>query len=135
MITSIFGLLWMISPRPRGLDLRAIFGEFGEVSDPVWAPLGSQFAYVRHDGPNEVIVLVTYTQLEVNGLHQPKEYVLTDSNVDTDPAWSADAHWLAFTSERDGNLEIYLMPTTGRPQINLSQSPGVDRSPDWLPLP
>ncbi len=80
-------------------------------------------------------MLVTYTQLEVNGLHQPKEYVLTDSNVDTDPAWSADAHWLAFTSERDGNLEIYLMPTTGRPQINLSQSPGVDRSPDWLPLP
>ncbi|QRN83250.1 serine/threonine-protein kinase [Chloroflexota bacterium] len=120
---------------PRGLDLRALFGEFGEVSDPVWAPQGSQFAYVRHNGPNEVIVLVTYTQLEVNGLHQPKEYVLTDTNVDTDPVWSADAHWLAFTSERDGNLEIYLMPTTGRPQINLSRSPGVDRSPDWLPLP
>ncbi len=120
---------------PRGLDLRALFGEFGEVSDPAWAPLGDQFAYVRHNGVNQVIVLVTYAQMEVNGLHQPKEYVLTDSNLDTDPAWSADARWLAFTSERDGNPEIYLMPTTGRPQINLSQSPGVDRSPDWLPIP
>ena len=120
---------------PRGLDLRALFGEFGEVSDPAWAPQGSQFAYVRHNAAGEVIVLVTYAQMEVNGLHQPKEYVLTDSNLDSDPAWSADARWLAFTSGRDGNLEIYLMPTTGRPQINLSQSPGVDRSPDWLPLP
>jgi len=120
---------------PKGLDLRALFGEFGMVSDPVWAPLGNQFAYVRHDGPNEVVVLVTYDQMAVNGLHQPKEYALTDTNLDTDPAWSADARWLVFTSLRDGNEEIYLMPTTGRPQINLSQNPGVDRSPDWLPLP
>lgn len=120
---------------PKGLDLRALFGEFGMVSDPAWAPKEDQFAYVRHDGTSEVIVLVTYVQMEPNGLHQPTEYVLTDSGVDADPAWSADAHWLAFTSLRDGNSEIYLMPTTGRPQINLSQSEGVDRSPDWLPLP
>jgi TolB protein len=120
---------------PRGLDLRALFGEFGTVSDPAWAPAGNQFAYVRLDGSKQGIVLVTYTQMEVNGMHQPTEYVLTDSGVDTAPVWSADAHWLAFTSLRDGNAEIYLMPTTGRPQINLSQWEGVDRSPDWLPLP
>jgi hypothetical protein len=120
---------------PRGLDLRALFGEFGTVADPAWAPVGDQFAYVRQDGSQEVIVLVTYAQMEANGMHQPTEYVLTDSGVDTAPVWSADARWLAFTSLRDGNAEIYLMPTTGRPQINLSQSEGVDRSPDWLPLP
>ena len=120
---------------PKGLDLRALFGEFGMVSDPVWAPQGNQFAYVRHEGASEVVVLVTYDQITVGGLHQPKEYALTDSRLDSDPAWSADARWLAFTSSRDGNEEIYLMPTTGRPQVNLSQSPGVDRSPDWLPLP
>jgi TolB protein len=120
---------------PRGLDLRALFGEFGTVADPAWAPVGDQFAYVRQDGSQEVIVLVTYAQMETNGMHQPTEYVLTDSGVDTAPVWSVDAHWLAFTSLRDSNAEIYLMPTTGRPQINLSQSEGVDRSPDWLPLP
>jgi Tol biopolymer transport system component len=119
---------------PKGFDLRALFGEFGEVSDPAWAPLGDQFAYTEHKNTRQTIVLVTYQAMEPNGLHQPTEYVLTDSGGDTDPAWSPDARWLAFTSMRDGNPEVYLMTTTGRPQINLSNSPGVDRSPDWLPL-
>lgn len=120
---------------PRGFDLRALFGEFGQVSDPAWAPMGDQFAYTRHDGSRETVVLVTYGAMLPNGMTQPKEYPLTDSGKDTDPAWSPDVHWLAFTSTRDGNPEIYLMPTTGRPQINLTESGGVDRSPDWLPLP
>ncbi len=120
---------------PRGFDLRALFGEFGEVSDPAWAPVGNQFVYTRHNGSNEVIVLVTYADMLPNGMTQPKEYPLTDSGLDTDPDWSPDVHWLAFTSTRDGNPEVYLMPTTGRPQINLSMSDGIDRSPDWLPLP
>jgi serine/threonine protein kinase/Tol biopolymer transport system component len=119
---------------PRGFDLRALFGEFGEVSDPVWALSGNQFAYTEHTGSNENIVLVTFDEMQPNGIHQPKEYVLTDTNADTDAAWSPDARWLAFTSTRDSDMEIYLMPTTGRPQINLSSRPGVDRSPDWMPV-
>ncbi|MCB2209513.1 serine/threonine-protein kinase [bacterium] len=121
--------------KPRGFDLRALFGEFGEVSDPAWAPLGNQFAYTVHESGRENIVLVTYESMQPNGLHQPTEYELTDTGTDTDSAWSPDARWLAFTSQRDGDSEAYLMTTTGRPQINLSQRPGVDRSPDWLPIP
>ncbi|MDY6872461.1 MAG: protein kinase [Chloroflexota bacterium] len=120
---------------PKGFDLRGLFGEFGQVSDPAWAPLGDQFAYTEHKSSRELIVLVTYQSMQANGLHQPTEYVLTDTGADTDPAWSPDARWLAFTSLRDGDSEVYLMTTTGRPQINLSQSSGVDRSPDWLPIP
>ncbi len=119
---------------PSGFDLRALFGEFGEVSDPVWAPSGDQFAYTRHDGPHENIVLVTYQSMQPNGLHQPTEYVLTDTNAETDAAWSPDARWLVFTSARDeGDLDVYLMTTTGRPQINLTRRAGVDKSPDWYP--
>jgi TolB protein len=120
---------------PRGFDLRALFGEFGQVSDPAWAPLGNQFAYTEQKSGREIIILVTYQSMQPNGLHQPTEYVLTDTGADTDPAWSPDARWLAFTSQRDGDSEVYLMTTTGRPQVNLSQSHGVDRSPNWLPIP
>ncbi len=120
---------------PRGFDLRAIFGEFGEVSDPAWAPAGDQFAYTRLDGSQQNIVLVTYQSIQRNGVHHPTEYPLTDTAADRDPAWSPDARWLAFTSTRDGgDSEIYLMTTTGRPQVNLTQREGIDREPSWFPL-
>jgi len=121
---------------PRGFDLRAIFGEFGEVSDPAWAPVGDQFAYTEHTSLGENIVLVTYNEVQVNGVHLPVEYILTDTNAESDAAWSPDGHWLTFTSTRDdGDSEVYLMTTTGRPQVNLTVREGVDRSPDWMPVP
>jgi serine/threonine protein kinase len=121
---------------PRGFDLRALFGEFGTVSDPAWAPVGNQFAYTELTSSTAKIVLVTYDEIQRNGVHQPKEYVLTESNFDTDPAWSPDARFIAFTSTRDsGDLEIYVMNTTGRPEINLTMREGVDKSPDWKPAP
>ena len=125
---------WDDFVEPKAFDLRALFGEFGEVADPAWAPVGEQFAYVAVKGSGKNIVHVTYVQMEPNGLHQPTEYVLTETGAEADPAWSPDARWLAFTSTRDGQSEVYLMPTTGRPQVNLTTRPGVDRSPDWMPV-
>lgn len=120
---------------PRGFDLRDIFGEFGEVSDPAWAPLGNQFAYTRHEDSQEHIVLVTYESVQPNGCHHPSEYVLTDTGADTDADWSPDARWFAFTSTRDaGDSEVYVMTTTGRPQVNLTDRVGIDRSPSWAPV-
>ncbi len=121
--------------KPRGFDPRTIFGEFGEVSDPSWAPVGKQIAYTRHDGATQNIVLVTYESMQDLGIFLPQAQVLTMNNSETDAAWSPDGGWLAFASSRDGgDLEIYLMPTTGEPQINLSARQGVDKSPNWFPL-
>ncbi|MEA3327441.1 MAG: protein kinase [Chloroflexota bacterium] len=120
---------------PRNFDIRDLFGKFGEVSDPSWGPKGNQFAFTRHSGSQSDIVLVVYETMQQNGLRLPKEYVLTDTHTDTDAAWSTDARWLAFTSTRDrGDQEVYIMTTTGRPQVNLSASSGVDRSPSWKPF-
>jgi eukaryotic-like serine/threonine-protein kinase len=120
---------------PDAFDLRSLFGDLGEVSDPAWAPVGNQFVYTRHDGTRENIILVVYQMVQRNGMHQPTEYVLTDTDVDTDAAWSPDGRWLAFTSARDfGDVEVYLMTTAGKPQINLTNHAGVDKSPDWKPL-
>jgi len=38
---------------------------------------------------------------------------------------------IAFTSERDGNSEIYLMNADGTDQINLTNDPGPDVTPAW----
>jgi hypothetical protein len=41
---------------------------------------------------------------------------------------------IAFTSERDGNQEVYVMDPDGQNQTNLSNNAGADYQPDWGPL-
>ena len=40
---------------------------------------------------------------------------------------------IAFTSDRDGNREIYVMNADGSNQTRLTYDPGIDDSPSWSP--
>ncbi len=42
---------------------------------------------------------------------------------------------IAFTSDRDGNGEIYAMDADGSSLTRLTNSPGDDRDPAWFPAP
>lgn len=59
---------------------------------------------------------------------------LTQSLGNKEPTFSPDGQWIAFTSTRDQNPEIYIMTTNGTGQQNLTQNPGRDLQPDWQPL-
>ena len=43
--------------------------------------------------------------------------------TDGDPAWSPDGTKIAFVSDRDGNLEIYVMNADGSGQTRLTNNP------------
>jgi TolB protein len=60
---------------------------------------------------------------------------LTLSLGNKEPAFSPDGQWIAFTSTRDQDPEIYIMTTTGTGQTNLTNNPGRDLQPDWQPAP
>lgn len=60
---------------------------------------------------------------------------LTLSLGNKEPAFSPDGQWLAFTSTRDQDPEIYIMTINGSGQLNLTNSPSRDLQPDWQPLP
>ena len=47
------------------------------------------------------------------------------------PAWSPDGTKIAFTSDRDGNSEIYVMDANGANQINITNNSAADLKPDW----
>lgn len=57
---------------------------------------------------------------------------LTNSLGNKEPSFSPDGQWIAFTSTRDQNPEIYVMTTNGSGQKNLTNDPGRDFQADWL---
>lgn len=51
-----------------------------------------------------------------------------------DPSWSPDGSKIAFTSDRDGNSDIFIMNADGSGAVNItSNSPEYDTSPAWSP--
>ncbi|NJL34208.1 MAG: hypothetical protein HC893_10525 [Chloroflexaceae bacterium] len=50
---------------------------------------------------------------------------------DVHPAWSPDGRLMAFTTNRDGNDEIYISNIDGSNPRNLSNHPGSDWDAAW----
>ncbi len=50
---------------------------------------------------------------------------LTTEGFNADPAWSPDSTQIAFTSNRDGNAEIYIMQADGSNQTNFTNTPSL----------
>jgi hypothetical protein len=50
---------------------------------------------------------------------------------DLNPAWSPDGTRIAFTSDRDGNYEIYTMNVDGSNQTNVTNNAADDFFPTW----
>lgn len=56
-----------------------------------------------------------------------------DSLENIYPAWSPDGRWIAFTSRRQGNFDVYLVRPDGGPIMRLTDDPGIDAHPAWAP--
>ena len=91
----------------------------------------AQIAFMsQRDGNPEIYVM------DVDGGNLRR---LTDnSDKDFSPSWSPDGKRIAFTSDRDGHVdlqhgapipEIYVMDADGGNQQNLTNNPNADRSP------
>ena len=103
-------------------------GRLGLVMEPNVSLDGSMIAYTSFFEKNKNIYTAVFAD---RGRTITK---LTESNTDSAPFWSPDGKWILFTSERDGNKEIYIMDAQGGDETNLTDLISVDFDPAWQPV-
>jgi TolB protein len=47
--------------------------------------------------------------------------------------WSPDGKLLAFTGQRNGDFDVYVVPSGGGPETRLTTAPGLDDGPEFTP--
>ncbi|MFQ5742760.1 MAG: Tol-Pal system beta propeller repeat protein TolB [Acidobacteriota bacterium] len=97
---------------------------------PAFSPTADRIAYVSyrmHENVPDVDISLLH---KGGGVPTP---ITTTDGTDTAPAWSPDGAWLAFSSSRDGNAEIYIMRPDSSDVRRLTQNSAIDTSPTWSP--
>lgn len=65
---------------------------------------------------------------------KPKPVQITnDVFIDIDPVWSADDRWLAFTSDRDGNMDLWIREISTGKEVCLLDAADNLKFPSWSP--
>jgi TolB protein len=101
--------------------------------DAVWSPDGKRLAFcfdktAPNQGDMDVYVANTDGEelqlvLGTGGKLSHEEW----------PSWSPDGQWLALTSTRDGNQELYVVRPDGKDLRRLTSDPAIDAHPAWSP--
>lgn len=63
---------------------------------------------------------------------QPRDFVATNSN-EWSPAFSPDGRWIAYTSDKDGQYQVYVRPYPRTDDAPLLVSDGMGEEPIWSP--
>jgi len=116
-----------------GMQEKRLTGSKDPEFDAVWSPDGKRLAFcfdktVPNQGDMDV-----YT-ISANG-DDLKPALVTQGKLSHEewPAWSPDGEWLALSSTRDGNQEIYVVRPDGKDLKRLTSDPAIDAHPAWSP--
>jgi Tol biopolymer transport system component len=102
-------------------------------SVPAWSPHGDQLAFSSdRDGNQEIYVLEIDKVLDGAQGYEPQR-LTHDEGEDMLPAWSPDGSQIAFSSNRDGNWEIYVINSDGTSLRRLTDNPEKDMKLSWSP--
>jgi TolB protein len=93
--------------------------------NPVWSPDGRGIAYTSHRPMPLIYISRIFEGVLQNPTKGPDSYFT--------PAFSPDGKRITFASNRDGNVEIYVMNVDGSNLRRLTNHPAGDVAPTWSP--
>lgn len=102
--------------------------------EPAWSPGGSMLAFERQysNQRGAVLMVIKADGSKLRVLSPPSSRVGTR---DSHPSWSPDGGAVVFTSNRDGNFDLYAVKASGLGLRQLTFTKGSVRnlSPQWSP--
>lgn len=101
--------------------------------DACWSPDGKRLAFAYDNAmPNQGDIEVYSIGADGEGL----QAVSTSPGKLTHeewPGWSPDGEWIAFSSTREDNQDIYVCRPDGKDLKRLTSDPAIDAHPCWSP--
>jgi Tol biopolymer transport system component len=117
--------------KPDGSDVVDL-GAPGECA--TWSPDGSKLAFCSHHGDgNWAIWVINRDGTGLRQLTHPTLIEPAGSHGDSPGAWSPDGRRIVYTSDADGDNELFVMNSEGSDQHRLTHFAGGDDANAWLP--
>jgi len=108
------------------LEITTPFTTYLKVEYLSMSPDQTKIAFMASDGDSEIFI----ADLANNG----KVTQITKNNyADRFPMFSPDGEWIAFHSDRDGNIELYVMKIDGSDVKRVTINPAMDATASWSP--
>jgi TolB protein len=111
--------------RPDGTGRKSVTEGYA----PNWSPDGSRIAF--HRSANGSVSRI-YTA-DADGTDE-RALPTEEGAYDSEPAYSPGGGKVVFSSDRDGDYDLYVMNADGTDVRRLTNNPGDERSPDWQPV-
>jgi TolB protein len=124
--------LWTIKRRKsQWTDLERI-SEFPPMRlYPSFSPDGTMLAYTQFRRDKVVDVV---EEIGILVLGERKFKAITNANADSfKPVWSPDGKQIAYTSNKAGNYDIWILSLRDGKERRLTRHPGYDGEPTWSP--
>jgi TolB protein len=102
---------------------------------PAWSPDNQVIAYTSWR-PSSAGSFGVYQDIILSFIQTGQRTMPASGNPERQnylAAWSPDGSKLAFTTNRDGNPEIYVMNKDGSGLRRMTNNPAIDVSPTWSP--